>query len=158
MAENKVIVIKKYPNRRLYNTQSSKYITLGDLSQIIKQNEDFKVIDVRSNDDVTKIVLTQIILEHETQGYSLLSEEFLKHIIKFYDHPLNSVFSSFMMEALKHFNDGTKDFQPVFNPVDVLEKASDWQNTFKQLTEQNSALINDMFKNFFPAASKKDKK
>ena len=158
MAENKVIVIKKYPNRRLYNTELSKYITLDDLSNMLKENYDFKVIDVKTNENVTKIILTQIILEHETKGYNLLSEDFLKHIIKFYDHPLNLVFSNFMMESLKNFNAGVKNFQPMFKPTSVFEQAADWQNTVNQLGIQNSNLINEILKNFFQSHSSNDKK
>ncbi len=158
MAENKTVVIKKYPNRRLYNTQTSKYITLDDLSSMLKDNQDFRVLDVKTGEDVTKIILAQIILEHETKGYSLLTEDFLKHIIKFYDHPLSVVFSNVMIDALKRFNHGVEGFKPLFEPRNLIDETLNWQKMIQDLGEQNSLMMNDMLKSLFPYNSKKDKK
>ena len=149
MSENQPVVIKKYPNRRLYNTASSKYITLDDLSHLVKQDVSFKVIDVKTNEDVTRIILTQIILEHEMQGYSLLSEEFLRQLIKFYDHPLNQVFSSYMMQSLTQFNQNSTGFQKMFSSAGMPLTPVEWTKTMEELGQKNAKIFQEMFSNPF---------
>src|ERR1700679_568243 len=78
------VIIKKYANRRLYDTQSSSYITLDDLCAMVKRGVEFVVIDAKSDEDLTRQVLTQIIFEQESKGYSLLPIKFLRAIISFY--------------------------------------------------------------------------
>lgn len=149
LAEKQTVVIKKYPNRRLYNTESSKYITLDDLSELVKQDYNFKVIDVKTNEDVTRIILTQIILEHEMQGYSLLSEEFLKQLIKFYNHPMNKIFSSYMTQSLAQFNHNSTDFQKLFSAAKMPTSPNEWAKMFEELGENNAKMFQNLFKNPF---------
>lgn len=149
MSENPPVVIKKYPNRRLYNTASSKYITLDDLSHLVKQDLNFKVIDVKTNEDVTRIILTQIILDHEMQGYSLLSEEFLKQLIKFYDHPLNQLFSSYMMQSLTQFNQNSTGFQKMFSSTGMPLTPLEWTKALDELGQKHAKMFQEMFKNPF---------
>ena len=78
------IIIKKYPNRRLYNTQISSYITLVDLFDMVKNSVDFKVLDSKSNEDVTNSILIQIIFDQEIKNYSMLPTSILKQIISYY--------------------------------------------------------------------------
>src|SRR5690606_20042478 len=77
-------VIKKYANRRLYNTGTSTYVTLEDLAQMVKSDEDFSVVDAKTGDDITRSVLTQIIFEQEGKGQNLLPITFLRQLIRFY--------------------------------------------------------------------------
>ena len=84
MAQTKRI-IKKYPNRRLYDTEISSYITLEDVRQLVLEGEDFQVRDARSGADLTRAVLLQIIVEHEERGQSVLSPQLLRDIIRFHD-------------------------------------------------------------------------
>ena len=84
------IIIKKYPNRRLYNTQISSYISLADLFELIKQGVDFTVIDSKSKEDLTRTILIQIIFEQEAKGYNLLPISFLKQVINCYQTPYNA--------------------------------------------------------------------
>lgn len=77
------ILIKKYPNRRLYDTKTSSYITLNELFQYVRKGEDFHVIDVKTKEDLTRSILIQIIVEQEIKGYHLLPIDFLKSIIYF---------------------------------------------------------------------------
>ncbi|MEM7569076.1 MAG: polyhydroxyalkanoate synthesis repressor PhaR, partial [Pseudomonadota bacterium] len=78
------IIIKKYANRRLYNTETSSYVTLDYLAQMVKDERDFKVVDAKSGQDLTRSVLTQIIVEEESKGETLLPLSFLRQLIAFY--------------------------------------------------------------------------
>ena len=87
-ADEDVTVIKKYANRRLYNTATSSYVTLDFLADMVKNGEDFVVYDAKSGDDITHSVLTQIIFEEESKGQNLLPIQFLRQLIKFYGDSL----------------------------------------------------------------------
>src|SRR3954465_15908426 len=90
-ASGEKVVIKKYANRRLYNTASSSYVTLEHLSEMVKQNIDFVVYDAKTNEDITRPVLTQIIFEEESQqGQSLLPIQFLRQLIGFYGNSMQA--------------------------------------------------------------------
>ena len=88
---NATRLIKKYPNRRLYDTQTSAYITLADVKQLVLDNEDFKVLDAKSNEDLTRSILLQIILEAEAGGAPLFSSSMLAPMIRFYGHAVQGV-------------------------------------------------------------------
>lgn len=95
-------IIRKYANRRLYNTEISSYVTLDDLCNMVKRGEEFVVLDAKSNEDLTKSVLTQIIFEQENGGENLLSVEFLRNVIGFYDDSMKNlvpVYLNSMMQA-----------------------------------------------------------
>ena len=87
---NKVAVVKKYANRRLYNTATSSYVTLDDLSKMVRAGEHFVVYDAKSGDDLTRSILTQIILEEDGKGRNLLPINFLRQVISFYDDSLRA--------------------------------------------------------------------
>lgn len=154
MSKNNIIVIKKYPNRRLYNTETSKYITLHDLSELVKKEQNFKVIDVKTQEDVTRIILTQIILEHETQGYNLLPMQFLKQIIKFYDHPLSQAFTSFITASLNQFNQGFDQYKNIMNNLKVPLTPEEWREYFTKLNNQNTQMLTDLLKKFSDISKK----
>lgn len=88
--------IKKYANRRLYNTGTSTYVTLEDLADMVKQGENFVVYDAKSGDDITRSVLTQIIFEQEAKGQNLLPVEFLRQLIGFYGNSMQNIVPSFL--------------------------------------------------------------
>src|SRR6476619_8253715 len=85
------VVVKKYANRRLYNTESSSYITLDNLADMIRQGRDFVVYDAKTGEDITRSVLTQIIVEEEGKGHNLLPTTFLLHLIGFYGDQMPNV-------------------------------------------------------------------
>ena len=85
-AENEPVTIKKYANRRLYNTATSSYVTLDHLCQMVKDGVDFVVYDAKTSEDITRAVLTQIIVEEEAKGENLLPIPFLRQLISFYGH------------------------------------------------------------------------
>jgi len=96
-------VIKKYANRRLYNTGTSTYVTLEDLAEMVKAEEDFIVFDAKSGDDITRSVLTQIIFEQESKGQNLLPIAFLRQLIGFYGDSMQNVVPSFLEYSLQSF-------------------------------------------------------
>ncbi len=101
--EGERIVIKKYANRRLYNTASSSYVTLEHLSEMVKKGDDFVVYDAKTNEDITRTVLTQIIFEEESQGQSLLPIQFLRQLIGFYGNSMQSFLPSYLELSLSTF-------------------------------------------------------
>jgi len=96
-------LIKKYPNRRLYDTQTSAYITLSDVKQLVLENEDFKVIDAKSGEDLSRSILLQIILEEEAGGAPLFSSQMLAQIIRFYGHAMQGMMGSYLEKTLLAF-------------------------------------------------------
>jgi len=95
------IVIKKYANRRLYNTATSAYVTLDDLAQMVKDGDDFVVFDAKSGDDITRTVLTQIIFEEEGKGQNLLPINFLRQLIRFYGDSMEAFVPSYLEFSLE---------------------------------------------------------
>ncbi len=94
-------LIKKYPNRRLYDTQSSAYITLADVKQLVLDNEEFQVVDAKSGEDLTRSILLQIILEEESGGVPMFSATALSQIIRFYGHAMQGVMGSFLEKNIQ---------------------------------------------------------
>ena len=94
------VVVKKYANRRLYNTETSSYITLENLADMVRAGRDFIVYDARSGDDITRGVLTQIIVEEENKGRALLPTNFLRQLIGFYRDSLGSVVPRYLEQTM----------------------------------------------------------
>src|SRR6056297_2788191 len=90
------VVIKKYANRRLYNTQKSAYVTLEDLAQMVREGTDFVVRDAKSGEDITRAVLTQIIFEEEAKGHTMLPANFLRQLIRLYGDTLQGVVPGYL--------------------------------------------------------------
>lgn len=105
------VIIKKYANRRLYNTQSSKYITLDFLADLTRKEIDFKVLDAKSNDDITHNVLTQIIMEEENSGQQMLPTNFLKQIIALYGNSMQGMVPQFLEASMDNFRKNQKQIQ-----------------------------------------------
>ncbi|MEQ6290388.1 polyhydroxyalkanoate synthesis repressor PhaR [Vogesella sp. GCM10023246] len=96
-------VIKKYPNRRLYDTATSSYITLGDVKQLVLDNVDIQVVDAKSHDDITRSVLLQIILEEESGGSPMFSYEVLTQFIRYYGQAMQGMMGPFLEKNLQMF-------------------------------------------------------
>lgn len=96
-------LIKKYPNRRLYDTQTSAYITLADIRQLVLDGEDFRVQDARSQADLTRSILLQIIQDAETSGSPLFSQHMLTQLIRFHGHSMQGIMSSYLEQSLQTF-------------------------------------------------------
>lgn len=127
-------IIKKYPNRRLYDTEVSRYITLDNVRQLVIANEDFKIVDKRSGRDITRSILLQVISEQEEGGDPIFRTEILRHIIRFYGDSMQSTMSSYLELSLELFNEQQSQFRERLrrllganNPLVVLRELSQHQ-------------------------------
>ncbi|MBT4739786.1 MAG: polyhydroxyalkanoate synthesis repressor PhaR [Rhodospirillaceae bacterium] len=149
-ADSGVITIKKYANRRLYNTKTSSYVTLDHLAEMIKQNEDFVVVDAKTGEDLTRAVLTQIIVEQEGKGQNLLPVKFLRQIIGFYGDSLGGVLPRYLEESMDVFTQnegGMRDaMQHAFKGFFPVEQ-------FEDMAKQNMAMFENAMKMMTPFAS-----
>jgi polyhydroxyalkanoate synthesis repressor PhaR len=102
-------ILKKYPNRRLYDTQTSSYITLADVKKMVLEGQDFVVRDAKTSDDLTRSILLQIILEEETGGVPMFSSQMLAQIIRFYGHAMQGMMGSYLEKNLQTFTDIQKN-------------------------------------------------
>jgi polyhydroxyalkanoate synthesis repressor PhaR len=100
---NKVAVVKKYANRRLYNTATSSYVTLDDLSKMVRAGDHFVVYDAKNGEDLTRSILTQIILEEDSKGRNLLPINFLRQVIGFYDDSLRAFLPRYLELSMENF-------------------------------------------------------
>src|ERR687895_2553812 len=104
-------IIKKYPNRRLYDTETSSYITLADVKQMVLKQEEFQVVDAKSKDDLTRAILLQIILEEESAGAPMFSSDMLSQIIRFYGNAMQGMMGSYLEKNIHTFIDIQKRLQ-----------------------------------------------
>ncbi len=140
------VVVKKYANRRLYNTETSSYITLDNLADMIRAGRDFVVYDAKSGEDITRGVLTQIIVEEESKGTSMLPTAFLRQLIGFYGGSLQGVVPRYLEQAMSTFARQQQQLRQVvqqtfspFMPVSVEE-----------MSRQNVAMIERAMSMFNP--------
>jgi polyhydroxyalkanoate synthesis repressor PhaR len=146
--EGERVVIKKYANRRLYNTASSSYVTLEHLSEMVKQNVDFVVYDAKTNEDITRSVLTQIIFEEESQGQSLLPIQFLRQLIGFYGNSLQSFLPSYLELSLASFTQQQERMRSQLGGLGITPGLG----PFDDQVRQNLALFDRAMKMFSPFA------
>ncbi len=106
-----VRMIKKYPNRRLYDTQTSSYITLADVKELVLKHEKFQVVDAKSNDDLTRQILLQIILEEESAGSPMFSHDALTHLIRFYGNAMQGIMGNYLERNIQAFMEIQKNLQ-----------------------------------------------
>ena len=104
-------IIKKYPNRRLYDTETSTYITLAEVKDLVLQYKEFMVQDAKSGDDLTRSILLQIILEEESGGVPMFSQEMLANIIRYYGHAMQGLMGSYLERSIITFHEAQKRFQ-----------------------------------------------
>jgi polyhydroxyalkanoate synthesis repressor PhaR len=104
-------IIKKYPNRRLYDTETSTYITLAEVKDLVLQYKDFQVRDAKTGDDLTRAILLQIILEEESGGVPMFSTDMLANIIRYYGHAMQGLMGSYLERSIFAFHEAQKRFQ-----------------------------------------------
>jgi polyhydroxyalkanoate synthesis repressor PhaR len=104
-------IIKKYPNRRLYDTETSTYITLADVKDLVLGYKEFQVQDAKSGDDLTRAILLQIILEEESGGVPMFSTDMLANIIRYYGHAMQGLMGSYLERSIFAFHEAQKRFQ-----------------------------------------------
>ena len=129
-------IIKKYPNRRLYDTEISSYITIEDVRQLIVDGENFEVRDAKSGEDLTRSVLLQIISEHEGDGEPILSTQLLSQIIRFYGDSMQGFMGNYLERSMQTFLDQQEQFR---QQMGGLLGQTPWA-MMNQLTERNMEL------------------
>lgn len=141
------IVIKKYANRRLYNTARSSYVTLDHLAAMVREGQDFVVRDAKSGDDITRSVLTQIIFEEETKGASMLPTNFLRRIIGLYGDSLQSVVPGYLDASMETF---TRNQDQMREHATRLFGATPAMEKFETMTRRNMELFSHAMRMFSP--------
>jgi len=140
-------IIKKYPNRRLYDTKISSYITIEDVRQLIVDGEEFEVRDAKSGDDLTRQVLLQIIAEHEQDGEPMLSTQLLSQIIRFYGDSLQGFMGNYLERSMQIFLEQQQQFR---QQMGGLIGQTPW-TMMNQLTERNLELWREFQHNLIGA-------
>lgn len=161
-AKNEPVTIKKYANRRLYNTGTSTYVTLEDLAEMVKKGEEFTVQDAKSGDDITHPVLTQIIFELENkEGQNMLPIPFLRQLIAFYGDQMQMIVPSFLEQSMIAFSKEQERLREQMKttfgkaPIDVMKMAAPMK-ALEEQTRRNMEMFQDamrMFSPFPPAGS-----
>lgn len=152
------VVIKKYANRRLYNTASSSYVTLEHLSDMVKEGVDFVVYDAKTNDDITRSVLTQIIFEEENRGggQNLLPIQFLRQLIGFYGNSMQAFLPSYLEMSLESFTKQQERMRTQFSGLTPglggTTKGLPGIGVYEDQIRQNMALFDRAMKMFSPFA------
>ncbi len=147
-AEGKPVVVKKYANRRLYNTATSSYVTLDDLARIIKSGADFVVYDAKTGEDITRSVLAQIILEAEQKGQSLLPLSFLRQLIGFYGDSMQFLVPGYLEQAMRAFAKNQEQMRKSFEETFKLFPFG----PVEEMSKHNLALFEEALKMFAPFA------
>jgi polyhydroxyalkanoate synthesis repressor PhaR len=142
------ILIKKYANRRLYNTTTSSYVTLGHLSELVKEGAEFIVEDAKTGEDITRSVLTQIIFEEEGKGQNLLPIRFLRQLISYYGDNLESVVPQYLEFTMESFTRNQDTLREHF--AGGLANAANPLSPFEEVTRQNMAMFQQAMKAFNP--------
>ena len=127
-------IIKKYPNRRLYDTKYSHYITLVDVHNLVRNNIMFHVIDAKTGDDLTRSTLLQIIFDQEEHNLPLITPELLKSIIGFYDDPMHSMFSRYLEHCIAIFKEHLVDLK---SPINSLLRSGTQVTQLHDLAEES---------------------
>lgn len=145
----KVRIIKKYPNRRLYDTEISSYITTEEVRQLVVEGQDFEVRDAKTGDDITRCVLLQIITEHEQLGQPMFTTNVLTQIIRYYGDSLQGFMGSYLERSMQNFQDQSQSFRQQMNQ---LLGQNPWQ-TVNELTDRNMEVWKAMQTSFLSAAN-----
>jgi polyhydroxyalkanoate synthesis repressor PhaR len=144
------VVIKKYANRRLYNTASSSYVTLEHLSDMVKQGVNFVVYDAKTNEDITRTVLTQIIFEEESrEGQNLLPIQFLRQLIGFYGNSMQAFLPSYLELSLATFAEQQERMRSQFSNIG---QGAGLGGAYEDQIRQNLAMFDRAMKMFSPFA------
>ncbi|MGE3692839.1 MAG: polyhydroxyalkanoate synthesis repressor PhaR [Novosphingobium sp.] len=141
------VIIKKYANRRLYNTQSSSYITLDHLAKMTRDDVDFKVLDAKTGADITHQILTQIIMEEESTGEQMLPVKFLRQLISMYGNSMQRMVPHYLEASMENFCANQAKFAKAF-------EESLGKNPFAKMAQQNLAMFRAATSAFMPETVK----
>jgi polyhydroxyalkanoate synthesis repressor PhaR len=137
------VTIKKYANRRLYDTESSSYITLDRLAEMVREGREFEVVDAKTGEDITRQVLTQIIVDEESRGSTMLPVNFLKQLIGLYGNSMQAVVPQYLEAAMDAFKRNQKAMSDAFAG-----------NAFADIAKRNMAMFEDAAQAFTGGAKK----
>lgn len=141
------VVIKKYANRRLYNTAASSYVTLDHLSEMVREGVDFVVLDAKTGDDITRSVLTQIIFEQESRGQNLLPVTFLRRLIRFYGDQMQGFLPPYLEMSMESF---TKAQEKMRENMSRAFGAATPMAAFEEQAQRNMALFQQAMQAWAP--------
>ncbi|MFC0203112.1 polyhydroxyalkanoate synthesis repressor PhaR [Novosphingobium soli] len=150
-SDDNTVIIKKYANRRLYNTRSSSYITLDHLAKMTREGVDYKVLDAKTGTDITHTILTQIIMEEESNGEQMLPVNFLRELISMYGNQMQSLIPHYLEASMENFRANQAKLAKAFE--DSLGN-----NPLAKLAEQNMAMFRAASAAFMPGAEKPEAK
>ncbi|HVR91885.1 MAG TPA: polyhydroxyalkanoate synthesis repressor PhaR [Novosphingobium sp.] len=145
-ANGDTVVIKKYANRRLYNTQSSSYITLDHLAKMTREGTDFKVLDAKTGADITHSILTQIIMDEESSGEQMLPVNFLRQLIGMYGNSMQSLVPHYLEASMDNFRTNQAKLRQAFED-------SMGNNPLAKLAQQNLAMFKAAASAFIPGGT-----
>ena len=146
------VTIKKYANRRLYNTAKSSYVTLDHLSQMVREGQDFVVFDAKTGDDITRSVLTQIIFEEEAKGQNMLPVNFLRQLIRLYGDTLQGVVPGYLEASMEAFARNQENMREQLRAAVGVNPAL---ANFEAMTRSNMELFQNAMRVFSPFAAPK---
>lgn len=143
--DGETVIIKKYANRRLYNTRTSSYITLDHLAQMVKENIEFKVLDAKTGADLTHTILTQIIMEEEASGEQMLPTNFLRQLISMYGNSMQALLPGYLEASMEHFRENQVKLRKAI-------EESIGSNPLAQIAQRNMELFKAATAAFVPGA------
>lgn len=158
--DDQPIMIKKYANRRLYDTQTSSYVTLEDLRKMVKADKDFIVQDAKTGEDLTRQILTQIILEQELKGTNVMPADFLRSVIKMHDDQIGAMMQQYLDATMKTFSANQQTFRDYVNEgMQTLNQTGPLAQ-FEELSKRNMEMFQTAMDMFNPTSffRPKDKK
>src|SRR5512135_3305311 len=151
--QKSIRVIKKYPNRRLYDTANSGYITLADVKQMVLEHIDFQVVDAKSGDDLSRAILLQIILEEESGGLPMFSSEMLAQMIRFYGTAQQTIMGSYIEQNVKAFLGIQKKLQEQEKQI-YGDKMMITPDLWKQFMQMQAPAMQGMLGNYLEQSAK----
>jgi polyhydroxyalkanoate synthesis repressor PhaR len=148
--QSEPVIIKKYANRRLYNTAASSYVTLDHLSEMVREGVDFTVLDAKTGDDITRSVLTQIIFEQESRGQNLLPVQFLRRLIRFYGDQMQGFLPPYLEMSMESFTNAQEKMR---ENMSRAFGATTPMAAFEEQTQRNMAMFQQAMKVWAPFAA-----
>lgn len=145
-------IIKKYPNRRLYDTQTSTYITLADVKQMVLAHDTFRVVDAKSNEDLTRSIMLQIILEEENEGVSLFTTDMLAQIIRSYGNVMQGMLGSYLEKNMQAFADIQSDLAETGEKTDAQQQID--SEVWQQLLAIQTPMMQGMMSTYIEQSRK----
>ena len=140
--DSDIVVIKKYANRRLYNTARSSYVTLDDLAKMVRDGEEFAVYDAKTNEDITRSVLTQIIVEEEGKDQNMLPTSFLRQLIQLYGDPLQGAVPGYLEAAMQAFHNNQEQLRQAFTANPAMANFEAFTRSNMEMFERTMQMFN----------------